>query len=150
MYLLWKSLSVPQKVKPKNTDDPVIPLLGISSRNLCPKKNLYMNIYRRIIYNSQKTGTNPNIYQLRTGKIWSIQLFVTTKARQAPLSMEFSRKENWSEEPFPSPGDLPDPRIKLGSPKFQGDSLPSGLPRKPISIQWHKKEWSRVSCFNMA
>ena len=33
-----------------------------------------MNIYRRIIYNSQKTGTNPNIYQLRTGKIWSIQL----------------------------------------------------------------------------
>ena len=102
MQLLWKSLSVTQKVKPRNTDDPVIPLLVIYSRkeNLCPKKkkNLYMNIYRRIIFNSQKTGTNPNIYQLRTGKILSIQLFVTawTVAHQAPLSMEFSRQENWS------------------------------------------------------
>ena len=32
-------------------------------------------------------------------------------ARQAPLSMEFSRKEYWSKLPFPSPGDLPDPGI---------------------------------------
>ena len=28
---------------------------------------------------------------------------------------------------FPSPGDLPDPGIKLGSPAFQADSLPSEL-----------------------
>ena len=31
-----------------------------------------------------------------------------TVARQAPLSMGFSRKEYWSGLPFPSPGDLPD------------------------------------------
>ena len=30
--------------------------------------------------------------------------------------MEFSRQEYWSELPFPSPGDLPDPGIKPGSP----------------------------------
>ena len=30
-----------------------------------------------------------------------------TAACQAPLSMEFSRQEYWSEFPFPSPGDLP-------------------------------------------
>ena len=33
--------------------------------------------------------------------------------------MEFSRQENWSGLPFPSPGDLPDPGIEpatLGSP----------------------------------
>ena len=36
-----------------------------------------------------------------------------TAAHQAPLSMEFSRQEYWSRLPFPSPGDLPDPRIKL-------------------------------------
>jgi len=30
--------------------------------------------------------------------------------------MEFSRQEYWSELPFPSPGDLPNPRIKPGSP----------------------------------
>ena len=35
-----------------------------------------------------------------------------TAAHQAPLSMEFSRQERWSGLPFPSPGDLPDSRIK--------------------------------------
>ena len=43
-----------------------------------------------------------------------VQLFATpwTVTHQAPLSMEFSRKENWSGLPFPSPGDLPNPGIK--------------------------------------
>ena len=35
-----------------------------------------------------------------------------TVARQAPLSLEFSRQEYQSELPFPSPGDLLDPGIK--------------------------------------
>ena len=47
-----------------------------------------------------------------------------TVARQAPLSMGFSRQESWSGLPFPPPGDLPDPGIKLGSPALQVDSLP--------------------------
>ena len=38
---------------------------------------------------------------------------------QAPLSMEFSRQEYWSELPFPSPGDLPDPGIESGSLALQ-------------------------------
>ena len=33
-------------------------------------------------------------------------------ALQAPLSMKFSRQAYWSGLPFPSPGDLPDPKIK--------------------------------------
>ena len=43
-----------------------------------------------------------------------VQLFVTpwTVARQAPLSMGFSRQEHWNGLPFPPPGDLPDPGIK--------------------------------------
>ena len=48
-----------------------------------------------------------------------------TVAHQAPLSMEFSRQEYWSGLPFPSPGDLSDPGIKLGSPALWADSLPS-------------------------
>jgi len=47
-----------------------------------------------------------------------------TVAHQVPLSMEFSRQEYWSGEPFPSPGDLPDLEIKLGSRALQVDSLP--------------------------
>ena len=43
--------------------------------------------------------------------------FVTpwTVAHQVPLSIGFSRQEHWSGLPFPSPGDLPDPGIKLVS-----------------------------------
>ena len=37
--------------------------------------------------------------------------------------MDFSRQEYWSGLPFPSPGDLPDPEIKPGSPALQADSL---------------------------
>ena len=33
--------------------------------------------------------------------------------------MEFSRQEYWSELPFPSPGDLSNPGIELGSPALQ-------------------------------
>ena len=34
---------------------------------------------------------------------------------------------------FPSPGDLPDPGIKLGSPALQADSLPSESWEKPLN-----------------
>ena len=50
-----------------------------------------------------------------------------TVACQAPLSMEFSRQEYWSELPFPSPGDLPDLGIEPESPALQADSLPTEL-----------------------
>ena len=53
---------------------------------------------------------------------WTITL-------QAPLSMEFSRQEYWSGQPYPSPGDLPNPEIKT---VLQADSLPSEPPGKPI------------------
>ena len=36
----------------------------------------------------------------------------------------------WSGLPFPSPGDFPDPGIKLGSPALQTDALISELPGK--------------------
>ena len=53
-----------------------------------------------------------------------------TVACQAPLSMGFSRQEYWTELPFPSPEDLPDPGIKPASPALQVDSLPSEPPSK--------------------
>ena len=54
-----------------------------------------------------------------------VQLFTTpwTLARQAPLSMGFSRQEYWSGLPFPAPGDLPYLGIKPASPALQADSL---------------------------
>ena len=55
-------------------------------------------------------------------------------AHQGPPSMEFSRQEYWSGLPFPSPGDLPDPGIKPGSPALQADALPSEPPGKPTCM----------------
>ena len=45
--------------------------------------------------------------------------------------MEFSRPEYWSGWPFPSPGDLPNLGIELGSPALQVDSLPAEPQGKP-------------------
>ena len=80
-----------------------------------------------------------------------VRLYATpgTVARQAPLSVGFSRQEYWSGLPCPPLGDLPDPGIKpalLRSPALQAVSLPSELlPGKPQSkcstIQNMRKLW---------
>ena len=58
-----------------------------------------------------------------------VQLFAVTWtiAHQTCLSMEFSSQEYWSRLPFSSPGDHPNPGIKLRSPALQADSLSSEL-----------------------
>ena len=53
---------------------------------------------------------------------------------QALLSIGFSRQEYWSGLPFPSPGDLPDPRVEPRSPALQADSLPTELPGIPSLV----------------
>ena len=47
--------------------------------------------------------------------------------------MEFSRQEYWSGLPFPSPGDLSNPRIESWSAELQVDALLSEPPGKPIN-----------------
>ena len=58
--------------------------------------------------------------------------------------MEFPRQEYWSGLEFPSPGDLPDPRIEPGPPATREDlslgegktlhvRAESGLPHCPLS-----------------
>ena len=51
-----------------------------------------------------------------------VRLFATPWTAE---SMEFSRPECWSGQPFPSPGDLPNPGIKPRSPALQADSWPA-------------------------
>ena len=58
-----------------------------------------------------------------------------TVARQAPLSMGFSRQEYWSRLPFLPSGDLPNSRVKPGSPALQADSLPSEPLEKSIKYK---------------
>ena len=53
-----------------------------------------------------------------------------TVIHQAPLSMEFSRREYWNGLPFPSPGDIPGSEIEPVSPALV-DSLPLSHQRSP-------------------
>ena len=81
-----------------------------------------------------------------SNKLWSVyrvpsrlshvQLLVTlwTVARQAPLSMGFSRQDYWNGLPCPPPGDLPKPGIEraslISSLHWQAGSLPLVPPGK--------------------
>ena len=47
-------------------------------------------------------------------------------------------QEYWSGQPIPSPVDLPNPRIELGFPALQADSLPAKL----VKRQW--TDWDKV------
>ena len=57
-----------------------------------------------------------------------------TIACQAPLSMEFSKKDYWNVLPVPTPGDLPNPGIEsasLVSPALAGGFFITVPPGKP-------------------
>ena len=55
-----------------------------------------------------------------------------TAACQAPFSMGFPRQESWSGLPFPPPGALPDPGIKLLSPVLTGGFFTTAPPGRPF------------------
>ena len=66
--------------------------------------------------------------RVRWKSLSHVRLFATPGTTQ---SMEFSRPEYWSGQPFPSPGELPNPGIKPRSPALQADSLPAGPQGSP-------------------
>ena len=71
--------------------------------------------------------------EVKVKSLSRVRLFATpwTVTYKASPSMRFSRQEYWSGLPFPSPGDLPDPGIKPGSPALEADALTSEPPGKP-------------------
>ena len=62
---------------------------------------------------------------------WCLTLCGPTDCSR-PGFMEFSRQEYWSQLPFPSPGNLPNPEIKRVSPALQVDSFPTEPSGKPL------------------
>ena len=53
-----------------------------------------------------------------------------TAVRQAPLSVQFPRQDHWNGLPCPSPGDLPNPGIKLTSLALAGGFFTTDPPEK--------------------
>ena len=82
----------------------------------------------------QHMGSSSLLFCCSVAKL--VQLFVTpqTIACQDPLSMGFPRQEYWSRLPFPSLGDLPDPRIEPASPGIK--------PGFPASATWSFSHWT--------
>ena len=66
----------------------------------------------------------------------SLVVYDSFAAHQAPLSMEFSRQEYWSELPIPTQRYLPDSRIEsesLASPALAGRFYTTEPLGKPVS-----------------
>ena len=99
----------------------ILPMLLMSCSNL---KNFHYQHTKkvRIQYESESRSVVSD-----SVIIWTVQ------------SMEISRPEYWSGQPFPSPGDLPNPEVKLRSPSLQADFLPAEPQGKP-RIQYHTSE----------
>ena len=80
-----------------------------------PSKYLYLQVLPLFLSLWLSSPRIPSLLVI-VQSLSNVRLFVTawTVARQCLLSIEFSRQECWSGFPFPSPGDLPEPRIEPG------------------------------------
>ena len=117
-----------------NVGDPSsIPRVGRSPREgngnqlqySCLENPMDRGACQSTVHKVTKCQTWLNDFTFTFQMLTFLWLFVDpwTVVHQAPPSMEFSRQENWSGLPFPSPGDLPDPGIEpatLGSPALAG------------------------------
>ena len=87
------------------------------------------------------TWTKLNLLLLsKQGKVKVVQSCLTLC--HCTQSTEFSRPEYWSEYPFPSPGELPNPGIECRSPTRQADSLPAEPQGKPRKTHPFKREYN--------
>ena len=67
-----------------------------------------------------------------------------TVARQALLSLKFSRQEYWNGLPFTTPGDLPHPGIEpvsLASSSLAGGFFTTEPHGKPLEVSIHSMDW---------
>jgi len=72
-----------------------------------------------------------------------------TVTHQTPLSIGFARQEYWSELPFPSPEDLPNPGIEPVSPAWQVNSFRSDQISRSVvsdSLRPHELQHARPPC----
>ena len=64
------------------------------------------------------------------------------------MARRLSRQEDWSGYPFPSPGDLPNPGVELGSSALQVDSPPVELYEVHSKVDFGAQENKICPCFS--
>ena len=108
---------------------------SIQTSSVGPRQDLYTDPFNRLVALALSI-ISWSLSQM-SAKLLSCVFFKTlwTVAHQAPLSMGFSRQENWSGLPYPSPGDLPNPRIEppLLSPALAGGFFTSRYPWEALT-----------------
>ena len=80
-----------------------------------------------------KTLSMPGFFKLKCKLLSHVQLFATPWTIQ---SMEFFRPEYWSELPFPSPGDLPNPGVNPGLPHCRQIIYQLSHKGSPRILEW--------------
>ena len=80
----------------------------------------------------------------------SVQYFEApwTEARQAPLSLKFSRQESWSGLPFPTSGDLHDPEIE--STSLESPALAGGFFTTSATWEVPPKSWAWLQIYGLS
>ena len=99
------------------------------------KKTLSLKKKKTVHFTSNTLHTFPNSSPFLLLSHWVVfnSCDPWTTARLAPLFMGFPRQDYWSGLPFPTPGNLPNPGIKLGLLHWQAGSLPLEPLGKPYS-----------------
>ena len=128
---VWRFL---KKQKLELLYNPAVPFLDMYLEKNIIQKDTHLSVHCTTVYNSQHmaaskcpsadeqvkmcTHTHTHMHTHTMDYCCSVVTLCPTlvtpwiEARQASLSMGFSRQENWSGLPFSFPGDLPDPGVK--------------------------------------
>ena len=124
---------------------PILPRLN-QFRNLStPPFTTKQSVVLLLTQTAHRISSGKCLYHFKNAMLSCVRPFVTpwTVARQATLSMGFSRQEYWSGLPCPLQGIFPT-GIKTRSATLQGNSLLSEPPRTPKSgLEWVAYPFSR-------
>ena len=78
------------------------------------------------------SGSSP--FSKTSLNIWKFTVHILLKPGLENFEHTREGQEYWSGEPIPSPVDLPDPGIQLGSPALQADSLLISYQGSPFHV----------------
>ena len=110
-----------------------------SQETVCPVEQKHCRDLHRLLMSLKHTADLP---ACSLSHVWFCAT-PWTVARQAPLSMGFSRQEYWSGLPFPPLGDLPYQGMEPVCAALTGGFFTAQLPGKPpwqtFCIYWRKE-----------
>ena len=119
--------------------DPLEEEMAAHSSHSCLENPMDRGAWRATVHGVTNSQTQrKQLTRTHAQSLSLIQFFVTprTPARQAPLSMGFSRQKCWSGLPFPPPGDQGSNPCLLHLLALAGRFFTTEPPKKPIYLEY--------------